>query len=149
MTYTTSLYDLDDVAWATEQAQLLRERRWDELDLQNLIEEIEDIGNRHRDALESHLETLLMHRLKQLCQTERSSRSWELSIQNAAREIRKLLRKRPSLRPHIELCFVEVYQDAREVAALETELPLVNFPERCSVHLRNDVLQMLEDSGSP
>ena len=144
MTYAKSLYDLDDAAWATEQAQLLREGRWDELDLENLIEEIEDIGNRHRDALESYLENLLMHRLKQLCQTERSSRSWQLSIQNGAREIRKLIRKRPSLGPHIELCFEQVYQDAREAAALETDLPIGNFPQQCPADIRTEVLQMLE-----
>ena len=64
MTYTKSLYETDEVAWSQEQVQLLRDRRWDELDLENLIEEIEDVGGRHRDAVESHLENLLMHLLK-------------------------------------------------------------------------------------
>lgn len=44
-----TLYDRDVVEWADQQAQLLRDGRFDLLDLENLIEEIEDVGNRHRD----------------------------------------------------------------------------------------------------
>ena len=141
---TQSLYELDDAAWATEQAQLLREHRWNELDLQNLIEEIEEISNRHRDALESHLENLIMHRLKQLFQPERARRSWHLTIQNSAREIRKTIRKRPSLKPHIQKCFAEVYQDARESASIETDLPIDQLPQECPPDLHQEILQMLE-----
>lgn len=75
MTYTKTQYETDAVAWSDQQVRLLRDRCWQDLDLENLIEKIEDIGNRHRDFLESHLENLLMHRLKQQFQSERSSRS--------------------------------------------------------------------------
>ena len=61
---STNLYERDYVAWADEQALLLEQKRWDELDLANLVEEVRDLGGRHRDALESQLTRLLMHLLK-------------------------------------------------------------------------------------
>lgn len=41
-----TLYDRDFVAWAEHQVQLLREHRWEELDLANLIEEVADLAGR-------------------------------------------------------------------------------------------------------
>ncbi len=38
------LYEADFYAWTQLQAELLRERRWDDLDLENLVEEVEAVG---------------------------------------------------------------------------------------------------------
>jgi len=38
------LYEADFYAWTQEQARLLRERRWDDLDLANLVDEVESVG---------------------------------------------------------------------------------------------------------
>ena len=43
---TKSLYDTDFVEWTAHAVELLRQRRFDEIDLENLIEEIEDLGKR-------------------------------------------------------------------------------------------------------
>jgi hypothetical protein len=59
-----TLYEADFAAWADEMSVLLQQKRFAELDLVNLVEEIQDLGNRHRDALESNLIVLLMHLLK-------------------------------------------------------------------------------------
>ncbi len=59
-----SLYETDFVKWAEEQAALLTERRFDLLDLDHLIEEVDDLAGRHRDALQSQLQVLLIHMLK-------------------------------------------------------------------------------------
>lgn len=37
-------YETDIVAWANEQARLLRARRFEELDIEHIAEEIEDVG---------------------------------------------------------------------------------------------------------
>ena len=37
-----NLYDEDFYVWAMKQAELLRDKRFDELDLAHLIEEVED-----------------------------------------------------------------------------------------------------------
>ena len=39
-----TLYDEDFYVWARRQAELLRARRYGELDLEHLIEEVEDLG---------------------------------------------------------------------------------------------------------
>ena len=94
----SALYEGDFAAWAEAQAEALRAGRLDALDLPHLAEEIGDLSNRERDAIESHLETLVMHLLKWRYQPDRRNRSWEATIKVARRNIAKLLRRSQSLR---------------------------------------------------
>jgi hypothetical protein len=55
------LYDRDFMLWIETTSQLLKEQRLTEIDLENLIAEIEDMGKNHKSALESNLAILLMH----------------------------------------------------------------------------------------
>ncbi len=125
------LYEKDFVAWADQQALLLEQGRWNELDLVNLIEEVRDLGNRHRDALESQLTRLLMHLLKWQYQPQKRGNSWLLTIKDARRQIAKLIRKYPVLAVHVEKAFLECYLEAREVAADETGLLINTLPLEC------------------
>ena len=59
-----SLY-IDDVwTWSRTQVAALRRGDWGALDLQNVIEEIEDVGNRHSDAWTSFCTNVISHLLK-------------------------------------------------------------------------------------
>jgi ribosomal protein L29 len=127
----TSLYETDYVAWADEQAMLLEQKRWDELDLVNLVEEVKDLSGRHRDALESQLTRLLMHLLKWQFQPSHRSNSWAGTIKEARKQIARLTRKHPVLKLHVFKVYVECYLDAREDAADETGLPVQHFPWEC------------------
>ena len=69
-------YDKDGYGWAMEQAALLRARRFSEIDLENIAEEIESVGKSERRTLESHLSRLMMHLLKWQYQPERRGNSW-------------------------------------------------------------------------
>jgi hypothetical protein len=131
MTYTTTLYEADFVQWSDRTAQLLREHRFADLDLDHLIEEIEDLGNRHRDALESQLTRLLMHLLKYEFQPEQRSGSWLGSIKESRKQIKRLCRRYPSLKPYLEQRWEDCYADAIEDASDETGLPQNQFPARC------------------
>jgi hypothetical protein len=138
MTQTVlSLYDADFVQWSDVTAQLLREGRFDEVDLTHLIEEVEDLGNRHRDALESQLTRLLMHLLKWQYQPQKRSSSWEGSIKESRKQIKRLFRKYPSLKVHFEACWTDCYQDAVEDASDETELSISTFPHNCLYSAEN------------
>ncbi len=128
---TQDLYHQDYTAWSDEQALLLEQQRWDELDLVNLIEEVKDLGNRHRDALESQLTRLLMHLLKWQYQPEPRSNSWRSSIREARKQIARLIRKHPVLRIHLEQIYEQWYLDAREDARDETGLDINTFPLAC------------------
>ncbi|MBI3698676.1 MAG: DUF29 family protein, partial [Acidobacteria bacterium] len=58
------LYDLDFFEWTARNAELLREGRFTEADMEHIAEELEDMGKRDRRELESRLELLLEHLLK-------------------------------------------------------------------------------------
>jgi hypothetical protein len=122
------LYESDYYSWALEQAALLRERRLAELDLDNLAEEVEDLGRSLADQLESRYETLLMHLLKWEFQPERRTRSWAVTIGRERIRLPKRLRKNPGLKARQQALYADAYEQAREEAALETGLPLDRFP---------------------
>ncbi|NEQ84177.1 MAG: DUF29 domain-containing protein [Moorea sp. SIO2I5] len=44
-------YTKDFHSWTQQTAQLLREGRWQEIDLDNLIEEVEDLGKSERRGI--------------------------------------------------------------------------------------------------
>ena len=47
------LYETDFYAWTQEQARLLRERRFDDLDLDNLVDEVESVGSSEKREFEA------------------------------------------------------------------------------------------------
>ena len=56
----TTNYDKDFVAWSSEQAMLLEQEKFSELDLINLIEEVRDWGSNDKHALRRHLRIVLL-----------------------------------------------------------------------------------------
>jgi Domain of unknown function DUF29 len=124
-------YDDDFYAWTQEQAGYLLSGAWGAVDAIHMAEEMEDLGNEARHAMESHLRNLLMHLLKWAYQPERRSGSWRSSIRNARIEIQKRLARSPSLMFTLEHALSAEYEHARDLAADETELPLIRFPENC------------------
>ena len=75
-----SLYEKDFFAWTQEQARLIKAKAFDKLDISHLFEEVEDMGNRHADEVESRLSVLLMHLLKWKYQPNLQSKSWQLTV---------------------------------------------------------------------
>ena len=74
--------DIEDdfSAWCYEQAALLRQKRFAEADLPNIVEELESMGNEQRHALRSSYRLVIAHLLKWQFQPEYRSRSWEVTI---------------------------------------------------------------------
>jgi hypothetical protein len=129
-------YDTDFYGWTQIQAAALRdeELKWLkdlDLDLDNLAEEIESLGNEQRHAIRSHLRNLLLHLLKWRYQTDRRGESWFASIDNAREEIADRLEINRSLRPELEAFFAWAYPRARRKAQRQTGIPLDTFPETC------------------
>lgn len=58
---TNAGYDQDVIAWANEQARLLRAGQFDRLDIEHLAEEIEDVGKSEQRELASRMAVLLAH----------------------------------------------------------------------------------------
>jgi hypothetical protein len=122
-------YDTDFALWAESQATALRERRFDDLDLANLIEEIDALSRSDRNRLQSRLTKLAFHLLKLQHQPDRASRSWLRTIVEQSARIRRLLKNSPSVRPALPELIAEAYADARRAASAETGLAIADFPE--------------------
>jgi hypothetical protein len=142
-----SLYDTDVVAWAERQAEALRAGRFDDLDLENLAEEIGDVSRREAEALESHLETLLMHLLKWRHDPDHRSRSWGGTIRVARHKTAKLLRDSPSLRPRLPALVEDAYPAARIRAGVETGLAEQTFPAACPFSIDQITGDWLPEDG--
>lgn len=61
---TTVSYEADIVAWANEQAWLVRNKKFELLDIEHIAEEIEDVGKSEQRELASRMAVLLCHFLK-------------------------------------------------------------------------------------
>ena len=124
-------YEDDFHAWLYEQAELLRLKRFGELDLANIVEELESMGSELRHALESSYRLLIFHLLKWQFQSDQRSRSWQLTIVRERNNIERRENKNPSLRAQAEDIVDSVYRTARREASVETGLPLETFPAAC------------------
>jgi hypothetical protein len=127
----TALYERDLRLWLEQQAALLRERRFEELDLANLIEEIEAMARGAKKAIKSNLVVLLTQLLKHQFQPEQRSSGWRGRVVEHRRRLRDDFEESPSLRSHAAEVFAGAYADAREQASAETGLPLRVFPKAC------------------
>lgn len=125
------LYERDMYRWTRQQARLLRAGRMSELDLENLAEEIESLGNRDYRELRSRLELILLHLLKWQFQPEKRSGSWRSTIRTQRGEVDTLLKQSPSLRRRVAPFVAEVYPAAAASAADEAGLDESTFPRAC------------------
>ncbi|WP_375461327.1 DUF29 domain-containing protein [uncultured Enterovirga sp.] len=126
-----SLYEQDFARWAFREAEILQAGRLDELDLANLVEEIESLGREQFDKIRSHFRIILLHMLNWDQQPERRTRSWTLSIRDARDQVDTTVESSPSLKRRRQEAVASAYRGARLRAALETDLPLSTFPEKC------------------
>lgn len=129
----STLYDNDVCEWSKTQSKLILDKRWDELDIDNIAEEIESLGKSYRRALRSQISRLLMHMLKLRYQPnmQTDSNSWQRSITQARRDIARLVNESPSLRREVEGGIKDEYDSAREDAAFETCLDEKVLPKEC------------------
>ena len=92
-----NLYDRDMYRWTRQQARLLRAGRMSELDLENLAEEIQSLGNSEESGIECRLQVLLSHLLKWQVQSGRRKGGWRGTIVEQRYRLQRRLRRSPSL----------------------------------------------------
>lgn len=124
-------YHTDFYLWTQQQAALLRQGYFSQVDIEHIAEEIESMGRNDRRAMGSHLRNILMHLLNWQYQPKRRGTSWKSSVNRGRDEIDVLLADSPSLQPQLPALIAEKYQRARRNAANETRLALTTFPEQC------------------
>ena len=126
----SATYDGDVVAWANEQAALLRAGKYHLLDIEHIADEVEDVGKSEERELASRMAVLIAHLLKWAFQPERRGRSWRGTIALQRKAIDRRLTKTPSLKPELEDPEWQeiVWGDA--VAIAERETGLSDLPEQ-------------------
>lgn len=128
LTPNPSLYEQDYYLWLQTTANQLRQRKFAEMDLANLIEEIESMGRSEKSALVSNLQIVLMHLLKYKYQPEKRSNSWLFTIFEHRDRLMEAFEVSPSLKPYFREVFAKCYTKARKKASLETGLAISTFP---------------------
>lgn len=126
-------YETDVVAWANEQAALIRAGHFNQLDLSHIAEEIEDVGKSEQRELASRMAVLLMHLLKWQFQSDKRTNSWTATIKTQRRLLVRRIQKTPSLAPMLTdpEWIDEMWVDATAAAEKETGIDQITFQEVC------------------
>lgn len=136
----TIRYETDIVAWANEQARLIRAGRFDLLDLEHIAEEIEDVGKSEQRELASRMAVLLAHLLKWKFQPERQGNSWARTIKAQRKEVLYLLDETPSLRGKLSDARWLDMVWSKAVAQAGDETGLDDWPDVLPWTLNSEVL---------
>lgn len=145
MAMQTSLYERDFYAWTIETARLLKEKAFNQIDIDHLREEIESMGASERRELQSRLEVLIMHLLKWEYQPDRQGKSWLCTIKEQRTRIKDHLNDNPSLKPRLNEILAKAYSYAVISCSKETDLEESAFPESLPYTLD----QLLDDNYLP
>ena len=128
----STAYQTDVVAWAREQAALLRAGNFAALDIEHIADEVDDVGKSEQRELANRMSVLLAHLLKWRFQPERGGSSWRRTMREQKRRmILRRLEQTPSLRADFvsEVWLRDVWSDA--VAKAIEETGIGDLPEVC------------------
>ena len=127
--HINNLYETDFLVWINTQADLLRAKHFDRLDLENLVEELEGMARKEKRELRHRMvQLMMMHLLKCQLQPGRVAGSWLGTIYEQRLQIRDLLKDMPSLTGLLDEYMARSYPQAAALAADDTGLPLSAFP---------------------
>jgi hypothetical protein len=139
------LYDIDDDEWLEQTINLLKNHQFQQLDLDNLIEELEDLVREKKNAVASLLEQIIRHLLLLqywTTEAEYNAVHWQEEIYNFRTQLRRTITT--NLRKYLEDELTSIYQDALGFVKIKTT-NLVTFPTECPYSLE----QLLDRSWLP
>ncbi len=123
-----TLYERDLDLWLEMAIVQLKAGDFDNLDVENLIEELEGLSGSNKREIESRLIRLIEHILKR-CYVNMPDcyRGWEVTMISQRDQLRRLIRQSPSLKRHFLQSFDESFDTALEL--VKTEYDQTNFPD--------------------
>ncbi|BAG02035.1 MAG: DUF29 domain-containing protein [Microcystis wesenbergii TW10] len=130
-----TLYEIDDSLWLEETIELLKAKKFDALDLENLIEELEDLGNEKKFRVASFLQQIIRHcLLLQFWTSERkyNQAHWQAEIVSFQYQLKRYLTT--NLRKYLEQEFEQIYFESVRYVRQKTDNK-VNFPDICPYSL--------------
>ncbi len=122
-------YQQDFHAWLLNSARLLREKKFSDLDVDSIAEELEGMARRDKRQLINRLAVLQAHLLKWQYQPELRSKSWKRTIKEQRKRIKMLLEDSPSLTHEFDKKVQDAYELAVLYAANETGMDEEEFPD--------------------
>ena len=129
------LYEIDDSLWLEATIELLKSKRFDALDLDNLIEELEDLGNEKKFRAASFLQQIIRHCLLLQFWTrekEYNQAHWQAEIVSFQYQLKRYLTT--NLRQYLEQEFEQIYFESVRYVRQKTDNK-VNFPDICPYSL--------------
>lgn len=131
-----SLFDQDYCTWVKEQIRLLHLRKFDQLDLEHLPDELNDLAWLIEREIGTNLEVICNHLLKykyarEYLNDEPCCDSWRTTLLKARWQIADELEASPSLQNYPAQELNERYQVAMEQVYQETQLLDATLPKSC------------------
>jgi DNA-binding helix-hairpin-helix protein with protein kinase domain len=117
-----NLYTEDFNRWRETIIQTVRERQFQDVDWENLITELEDMGKSDRRTFVSNLTVLIAHLLKLTVQAgvpESMKSSWYNSVDEHRDRIQQDFLENPSFKNYLASAIAEAYPRARKLAIKE------------------------------
>ncbi len=130
---TQKLYESDYYLWLQTTVEQIRQQDLDNLDRENLIEELVQLGNEQKRKVKSFLKQLLIHLLLYKywdAELKYCGKGWEIEIDNFRDELEFLLESKTLYNYFLEE-IPTVYTKARRQAIKKTELVSEIFPLQC------------------
>ncbi|MDF5707708.1 MAG: DUF29 domain-containing protein [Nostoc sp. S4] len=122
---SNNLYDRDLQYWLEQTIQQLRNREFESLDIEHLIEELIDLSKVEKNALKSNLTILLAHLQKLMVQydvPDMIKGSWYSSVLEHRQRVFNNLSDTPSLKNFLVEAIEKAYLDGRKLAIKEGKL---------------------------
>jgi hypothetical protein len=140
------LYEQDFQVWIDTTIQNLQKREFESLDIENLIEELTNLGKSEKNALKSNLMILLAHLLKLKVQfdvPDTMKMSWYNSVIEHRQRVLNNLQDTPSLKNFLPEAIEQAYPQSRKLAIKEGKLAAfgvrvpdeIEYPHTCPFSL--------------
>lgn len=133
------LYEQDFYVWIERQAELLRARRFADLDIENMIEEVEALGRSELNAVIGNASVVIEHLLKLQHSPSKEPRAgWRASVREHRRRLRRQLtpRLRQLLAAELPTLYEEIRSDTADLLRDHGEAPVAEaLPASCPYDL--------------
>ena len=124
------LHNQDLNLWLEQVATSIKNRDFENMDWDGLLEEIEDMGASEKRALRSYTRRLIDHILKLRywnSEKDYNQKHWEREVVNFRYEIRQILKESPSLKNYLQQNYQDWYVNSVKAMQREFVIPNDNF----------------------
>jgi hypothetical protein len=126
------LHDRDFSLWIEKTKEAIQNKDFENMDWDNLLDEIDDMGKSEKRSLDSYMQRLIEHILKLKywdSEVERCRKGWQQEVVNFRNRINRILQKNPSLKNYLKSEYFDIYQDAIATMVFDFEIPEDGFVE--------------------